>query len=812
MLISYFTSAFRNFRNHSGFAFINLMGLSIGMATFMLIFQYISFERSVNGFHTNLPHLHRILMENEGEIWEETSPGLGALAKEELPEITSYCRIAEGRSLGDGVVALGDSPQNSRSFREQNFAYADQNFFQLFTFEIILGPSDIQLTRNTVALSKSTAQRYFGTENPLGDVLTLHNQFGKTIYTVSSVYADMPQNSDLRYDMVFSLQTLANRSSLNGNDSWARLDGLASQWVKTYLLIQQGIDTKAVESRLTEFLHRVAPESTEAVRIQSLAYQHLPENLNENFPATGNLGFIYLLTAISIIILLIAWFNYVNLSTASSLVRAREVGIRKVVGASRNQLIVQFLGESLILNLVGFLIALALVNLFQGAFNGFIHKDLSFAVFKSDQVGVMGLGFIVLGALASGGYTAFALSSFTPSKTLKGIFTKSAEGHSLRKTLVVLQFTVSTALIASTMALHQQLQFMKNEELGMDISQLMVINGPEIGRDSTIVSRSAGFENGLAQTGFIESFCKTGNVPFEGYSYSTAGITRQNPQPGDDKLSYAMLLVDSRYWETYSIELVAGRVFTEEMGNGSWDTMDKLIANEAAVRLLGFKSNEEAVGQKVNYNNKAFELIGVSADYHHLSLHQPKGPMLFLPRNNGMQYTVKILPAAINGSSVELEQLFKKYFPGNPFDYVFLNDKYQQQYQTEQQYGMLFSIASVLAIFIACLGLFGLATFTAQQRIKEVGIRKVMGASVQQIVVLLSKDFLRLVVLAILIATPLCWYAMNQWLQEFAYRITIRWWIFVISGGIALLISVITISSQAIKSARSNPVKSLRSE
>ncbi len=812
MLKNYLFTALRNLRKNYVFTFINLLGLSLGMAAFILIFQYISFEKSVNGFHTNLPNIYKLITQSQkGNMWDDTAPGLAIIGKQQIGEIKDFCRLALGSNLGDGVVSVGDSPEKAQSFREGNFAYAESNFFDVFTFLLKSGDINALKSPNSVALSESISKKYFGTQNPIGKVVTLNNQFGTTLYTVTAIYADMPENSDLRLDILFSLQTLANKANANGND-WANLDGLNSQWLKTYFILQPEVDPSIVETKAIELKKKLAPENTDTFLLQPLANQHLGKSLSDKMPTTGNLGFIYLLTGISILILVIAWFNYINLSTASALKRAKEVGIRKVAGASKSQLIRQFLGESLTMNVVAFLLALALVNLLQAVYNYFIGKQLSFAVFQQNNLWLIGFGLIVIGSVASGAYTSFALSSFKPSETLKGIFSKSGEGIWLRKTLVVFQFSVSIALIGCTIILQRQLHFLQNKDLGMDLTQLLVMVGPEIGRDETFKNRATGFENELAQFGFVENYCRTASVPVDGYNYSTSGVTKQNPMPGDEKLGYAMMMAGYNYFKTYSIPIAAGKEFTEEVGNRPWSEINQLMANEKAVAQLGFLSNEEAIGQKIIFENKEYELIGVVTDYHHLSVRQAIDPIIFLPKNNGGFYTAKIATQNIQNNVAALNNLYKKYFPGNPFDYYFLNDKYNQLYKTEQQYGTLFTVASTLAIFIACLGLFGLATFTVEQRIKEIGIRKVLGASVFQISKLVSKDFLVLVILSIAIATPLSWYAMKTWLQGFAYQTEITWWIFGIAGIIAVLIALVTVSTQAIKAAMSNPVESLRSE
>ncbi len=813
MLRNYLKITFRNFTKNTSFSVINIGGLSLGIVAFILILQYVGFEKSVNGFHFNLPHLHRMLMQSKsGDIWDTMAPGLPPIAKQQSGQIGEYCRIAEGSSLGEGIVALGDAPSSTKSFRENNFAYVEGNFFSIFTFPVTLGKAGSLREPNTVALSESTAKKYYGSINPLGQILTLNNQFGKTLYTVVMVYADMPQNSDFKYDLTFSIQTLANKANLNGNEAWASLDKVGSQWMRAYLLLQPETNTALLEQQLTKIKNDVNPENQDVIRLQPMANQHLATSLDDPFPTTGSLGFIYLLSGISFLILLIAWFNYINLSTANSLKRAKEVGIRKVSGASRRQLVRQFLGESLIMNLTGFLIALAIVNLIQGPYNYFIGKDLSFAVFKQNNLWVTGLALILTGSLASGAYTSFALSSFKPSQTLKGIFSKSGQGLWLRKILVVFQFSISIALIGCTIILQRQLYYLQNTNLGMELNQLLVINGPEVGKDGTFKDRSAGFDNELMQLGFVENYCRTSCVPIEGYNFGTPGITRVNPMPGDDKIVYSIMLTDYQYFSTYSIPLMAGQIFTEEMGRLKWEEIDKMMINEKAAKELGFASAEEAIGEKVLMEGKEYEVTGVVTDYHHLSLRQAIDPIIFLPRNNGGYYTTKISTQNISANIAALDKLFKKYFPGNPFDYYFLDDKYDEQYKTEQQYGALFSIASGLAIFIACLGLFGLALFTVEQQIKQIGIRKVLGASTSQITTLISKDFVVLVVISLFVATPLSWYGMNKWLQNFAYQTEITWWIFGAAGLIAILIAVATVCSQAIKAALKNPVESLRTE
>ena len=419
---------------------------------------------------------------------------------------------------------------------------------------------------------------------------------------------------------------------------------------------------------------------------------------------------------------------------------------------------------------------------------------------------------MLAGSIASGSYTAFSLASFKPSETLKGAFGKSGKGIWLRKSLVVFQFSISVVLIASTFILYRQLRYMQNKDLGVSLSQLVVMSEPEIRSDTTFRQRTRTFMNALSQQSFVSDYCMSGSVPGVWYNYSGADVTRTNPNPGDEKTNYFFMFIDDRYLPLYHIPLVAGRNYTSEICSKKWNQVDQVMVNEQAMKLLGFESALQAVGQKIIYGKREYEVRGVIKDYHHLSLRQAIDPVIFFPMYNVDFFTARISTEHVQSNMQELEKLYKKSFPGNPFAFFFADEKYNQQYQTEQSYGIIFSLASGLAVFIACLGLFGLATFTVEQRVKEIGIRKVLGASVAQIARLISGDFLLLVVVAIFIAMPFAWYASNQWLQEFAYRTQISWWIFFLAGFAAILIALLTVSSQALKASLSNPVDSLRNE
>ena len=808
MIKNYFTIAKRNLWRNKRYSFINISGLAMGIAAFLLILEYIGFEKSINGFHKNGAHIYRLLNENEkNETSSQVEPGWAPKAKEIFPEIKDYCRFEDG--ICQGVVRReGDK---NEPFREENIGYAEGNFFEFFSFPIKRGQAASFKQSNVTFLSQQAAIKYFGKDDPIGKEMVLFNQFGKTYYTVKGIYT-IPDNSDIKFDMVFSLETLKNPANLNDND-WANLDNLNSSFIYTFFHLNDRVDDKIFENKLATFREEYKKEKDGITfRLQPLDNMHLASSLSDTYPTTGNLKYVYIIGLIALLILAIAWFNYVNLSTANSIKRANEVGVRKVIGASQQSLVFQFLSESLLTNVIGLISAIALLQLLQPLFNNIINKPLSLHYLLNSNVWIMGLALLVIGSLLSGAYTAFSLSSFNPVQTLKGKLIKTAKGAALRKSLVVAQFTISIVLILATTFIYQQLQFMQNKNLGINIEQVLVIRGPEIGRDSTFKNRKAAFMNGIAQQSFVRQYSQSGNVPGNGYNYSTAGFTQPNSKKGDELKSYSITDIDENYMNNFEIAIKAGRNFTAEECAVKASENTKVVLNERAIESLGFTSAADALQTKIQKDGEQLEIIGVVKNYHHLGMQQAIDPIVFYPKKSSAYFSARLTPGNWQVNIEKLETLYKKYFSGNPFEYFFADENFNKQYITEQQYSRLFTTASVWAIIIACLGLFGLTTYTIETRTKEIGIRKIMGASVFTITRLLSKDFLLLVLLAIIIACPLAWWVMSKWLQNFAYRIHIEWWVFALIGVIALAIAFLTVSFQAIKAAIINPVKSLRTE
>ncbi|TDB64163.1 ABC transporter permease [Arundinibacter roseus] len=808
MIQNYLKIAFRNLLRNKVYTFIHVLGLGLGISAFVFILEYVSLEKSVNQFHTNVDRMYRLVnVATDGASWGEVEPGWAALAKERFPEIEDYCRFADG--IASGVM---QKAEGGESFKEESIGYVEGNFFEFFTFPLLKGSAEALKQPNVIFLSESTAAKYFGKTEAPGKTLLLHNQFGKTTFTVGGIYKDMTDLSDIRYDMVLSLETLKSPANTNGND-WVRLDNLDNQYINAFFLVREQANYQELEAKFNTLRNELSQENDGIVfRLQAATNIHLAPSLNDPLLTTGNVKYVYMLAGIALLILLIAWFNYINLSTANALKRANEVGVRKVIGATQAHLIGQFLGESLLTNGLGFCFALMLVGTLQPLFAELIGKQVSLQILGNTPFWMYGLGLLLAGSVLSGLYSAWILSRFKVIETLKGKRTSNSRGIWLRKGLVVGQFVISTSLILATIVIYSQLRHLQTGELGINTEQLLVVSGPQIGKDSTFATRSNAFVQTLAEQSFVQEYATSNVVPSRYYNFRTSGFTQPGSKPKDELKSYAFAVIGDRYLKTYGISIKAGRNFTPQETDVEWNNNSKVMLNERAVAELGFSSPEEAIQTKIKWDERYLEVIGVVADYHHTSLKNSIDPIIFYPQKSAVYYSIRLTPEGMGDKVAKLEKLYKTSFPGNPFDFFFMDENYQKAYYEEQQYGKLFTTASLLAVFIACLGLFGLATYTVESRTKEIGVRKVLGASVSSVVMLLSKDFLALVGVAILIASPVAAYFLNQWLQDFPYRIAMEWWIFVAAAGLALLIAFVTVGFQSVKAGLMNPVDSLRSE
>lgn len=799
--------ALRRLLRDRTFSALNLVGLAVGVAVALLIFEFIAWEWSANRFHAQYENLYRVVeMNRQGEANNYLAPGLGQAVKERLAGVRSVVRIAEG--IGAGVFTTTSS--NPKTFRQERVVFSDGDFFRSLTFPFRAGSNTLDQSQ-TLALSATTAAKLFeSAEKAVGKTLTVSNQFGNTLYTVTGVFADFPANSDLQTDAVLAFSTLNSPANRDGND-WADPATVQSGFSNLFLLLHPQTPPADLERQLTQTLHGLNPDARDlTLRLQPFRELHLAPSFNYPFQTFGSLALVVSLGGIALLVLLIAWVNYVNLSTAQALRKAKEVGVRKVIGARTGQLMGQFLAETALLSAGSVLLGVLLALSTQELFNEFTGKTLSLDVLRQSGFWLGLLGVVVLTTLASGGYVAFVMSNQSPMVALRNPVNIGGRRFTLRHGLVVFQFGISVVFIVATLVMYRQLSFMRNGSLGLDLNQLLVMVGPTVATEEQS-QRNDAFKQELARLPFVRKVAASNNVPGIGYNFGTAGITRPNPAPGDEKKSYKMFIADQNFIDTYGIKLVQGRPFTQEEANASWNNAHRVIVNEKAARQLGFDPKGPVAGQKILWGRE-FEIVGVVKDYHHLSMHQPIEPVLYLPSVSHVYFTVQANTEGLPAKLAALERLYKQTFPGTPFEYFFADEAYDRQFQTERQVGQVFVAASFVAILIACLGIFGLATFAAQQRTKEIGVRKVLGASVGSIVALLSKDFLKLVVIAIAIASPVAGWLMNRWLQDFAYQTDLAWWVFVLAGVLAIGIALLTVSFQSVKAALINPVKSLRAE
>jgi putative ABC transport system permease protein len=809
MFKNYFKIAFRNLWRNKEFTIINIAGLALGIAVFVLIIQYVAFEWNANRYNKNYKSLTRVSVQRkDGAAEYYLPPGFAQPIKQQIPAIENAVRVAD--RIGGGVLSYtGQTEQQNKSFREDYIYYVEGNFLNVFSFPIVSGTASLAEPK-TLALSETISKKIFGTTDAAGKTIMVSNQFGNTLYTVKAVYR-LPETSDINPEVVLSLHTLENAANRDGND-WADPNGTDAGMSNIYLQLKKDADRSKTQKAIQEFLVSVNPESKDdKIFLQPFSELHLAPSFDYPLQTFGSFLLVALFSAVAVLILLIAWVNYINLSTAQALNRAREVGVRKVLGAARMQLAFQYLTETLLLTLTASAVAVLLVAFFQNTFNEFTGKQLSMSILNVGWFWAIGIVLIISGSLLSGGYVSFVLTSFNPISTIRGKLQTSLRGIALRKGLVVFQFTISIVFIIATVTLYRQLQYMKTENLGMKLEQLLVIQGPTVSSEDQ-AAKNVSFKNSLTQLPFVKKQAASNNIPGVGYNFSANGIVKLNaPLKDDEKKSYTMFICDQNFFDTYGIQLLQGRSFTADEAERSWNNIHSIIVNEKAARLLGFDPKENIIGKKVKWGSD-FEIVGLVKDYHHLSLREAIQPTIYLGSVSYSFFTVQTDTRDMQSKISTIRNLFNNTFAGNPFEYFFADERYNQQYESEQKLGSVFVAAAGVAIFIACMGLFGLVAFSARQRIKEIGIRKVLGASIFSITQLLSKDFLLLVAIAFVIASPIAWYGMNKWLQDFAYRINISWWVFLVAGAVALFIALATVSFQAIKAAVANPVKSLRTE
>jgi putative ABC transport system permease protein len=804
MFKNYLKISFRNILRHKGFSFTNILGLSIGMAVCILIMQYVSFENSYDKFHDNFEDIYRVQFNiyKHGELLIECAaavPAVGPAMKDNFPEVEEYCRAFPL----SGIMTSGEI-----SFREERIQAVGPTFNTLLSFPLIKGdPESALVGPNKAVITESTAKRFFGDEEPLGQTITWD---GSIDFEITGICADVPQNSHIKFTVLISHDTL--------REFWGDAVDTAWGWYdyNTYVLLKEGTDYKEFDKKFDEWLFNEKGEEWESrdaryeFPLQPLSSIHLYSDLlQESEPDENGDGIaVKFLTIVALFILVIAWLNYINLSTSKALERAKEVGIRKVSGALKYELIRQFLFESFLINMIALFLSLIFVEISLPYFRSLTGSNITPFLLISSGIWFWLLLIFITGSYFSGLYPAYILSSYKPVKVLKGASSSGSQGSLLRKILVVFQFAVSVALIAGVIIVYNQMSFLKNHELGIDIDQTLVVKGPGVfSSDSTRTSTIETFKQELVSLSYVKSFTASSYVPgveiFWGQGSFSEDQTRE-----DVEVMY-LVGIDQDFIPAYDLKLIAGTNFSSNFK----EDRSEAIVNRAAVKRYGYSIPEDIVGKNIFISRDTLMVRGVIENFNQMSLKTNITPLAFpfLANTVGF-YSIKISSSNVQRSIEQIRELWNELLPGNPFDYFFLDEHFNKQYHKDIQFGNVFGIFTGLAIFIACLGLFALASFSAIQRTKEIGVRKVMGATVHNIVILLAKDFMKLVCLSILIAIPLTYFIMLNWLQGFAYRITISAWTFLLSALLVTLIAVVTISYQTFKTAASNPVDALKYE
>jgi putative ABC transport system permease protein len=769
------------------------MGLTVGLTAFFLIFLYVQFELSYESFNTKADRIYRVVsdIKTPTETINASGPSwaVGAHVKQDFPEIESAIRIT-GASL---LVRKGDI-----KFQEDNSMFADSSFFHIFDFKLLKGnPQTALKDKFSIVLSQTAAKKYFGKADPVGQtVLLTEDGFNAT---VTGLMKDMPENCQIQADMLVSMSTLTDQFNKGLDDQWGNYGN------RTFILMKPGTNAKALEAKFPAFLQRRNGDEMKQLQMYPTLFLEPLRNVylysTRDGSKTGSITNVYIFIIIAVFILLIACFNFVNLTTARSVERAKEVGIRKVVGAARTQLARQFIGESIIICLIAFVLSVLFSALLLSLFNQLAGKTISHNIFLQPQyILILFLISIGIGILA-GFYPALVLSSFQPIIVLKGRFTTSTKGILLRKGLVVAQFTISIALIISTIVVYNQMNYMRSQDLGFNKEQKLIIDTH--GDSSKLV-----FKQAVSSLPGVISTCMAGSVPGGGNPGAYSQI--ENIKGDMQIANLDLYFVDFDYIPQYKMKMLAGRAFSRDFQT---DTTQSMIVNEAAMKMFGYTSPQQIIGKKFDQWGRKGVIIGVVKDFHFRSLQEVIKPLSIRIEPNGCDLvSINISSKNIPSTISAIENKWKALIPHRPFSYYFLDEFFDKQYRAEDRFGSLFLNFAILAIFISCLGLLGLASYSTMQRVKEIGIRKVMGASVSNILNLLSKEFIRLVAISFFIAAPIAWYFMHEWLQGFAYRTAVQWWVFVLAGISALAIAIITISFQAIKAAVANPVESLRTE
>ena len=824
MVSDYLKIAWRNILKNKVFAMINIFGLALGLAACILIMQYVRFEWSYDRFHKHADRTYRVILEGPQTASAANHPGVGPALKDNFPEVAAYARMVHQSIIfGDNMaISYEDEQGNVKMFNENRLYDVDTSFLTMFSFPFLYGdPAKAFPNTGSIVISEAVSKKFFGAENPLGKRLLI---FGRFPFTVSAVFKDVPENSHLKFDVLLSTW-MRNRAGFEMG-SWPEF--------YTYIQLTPQADPQQLEAKLAGFLQQYLAdrkgEKRDALRLrlQPITDIHLrsPHLVKERV-AHGSARTVYFLTVIALLIVVIAGINYINLSTAKAIERAQEVGLRKVVGASRQQLIAQFLCESALVNLLAVALSLIIMAAAFPHFNALTGKNIGTTLFDviladGPQFWLALAAVLVLGPIFTGLYPALVLSSYRVASALRGKFYRSRSGMAIRQVLVGSQFVISIALIAGTIIVFRQVSFMRNQELGYEKDQLLVIKTPFV-VDTLFHQKLEAFKTALKSNPDIRYMTPSNEVP--GKMISQVNFIR-NREEGAEDLSIAYhLYISTDFIHTYGLDLLAGRNFREDEDAPSPHELVTqpipIIVNEKVTEVLGYQSPTAAVHQLINFGWGAHddwvgEIVGVVSNHHQRSLREGYDPILFFhvsrptPHLSGQYITINLSMQHPAETVAFIEDQYQRAFPGNVFEYFFLDHYFDRQYAADQQFGKVFGLFSALALFVACLGLFGLSSFMIAQRTQEMAVRKVLGATISSMVALFSKDFACLIAIANVVALPVVYVLVQQWLDSFAFRINIGWLALTVPAAILLIISLTTVAVQTLRLARTDMVKSLQ--
>ncbi len=798
------------------FSFINILGLAVGMAACLIILQYVFFEVGYDRFHPSGENIYRVVTQthSKGETSDPSSYTYHAMAPalaDEFKEVEAFSRFHV--DWGGSVVTYEQPAGTIERFKEDEIIYVDHTFFSMFNFPATAGDPNTFLSEpNSILLTEKMVEKYYGSADydAIGKTLQLNGGWAEGDFLITGILQDIPENSQFKFDFVVSMEKLLQSNQYQQSDGWGWSN------FNIYVLLNPNVDVESFEAKLPQLVEKyrgenLADNNQESILSLEPFYDiHLYSAVNDDVDVLdkSNSDNVYFFALIAVFILLIAWVNYINLSTARSVERAKEVGVKKSMGANRKQLIAQFLSESVLVNLIALALAVFLAFLALPVLRDLTGKSLTLNIFNESSAATILIATFGLGTLLSGLYPAFVLSSHRAISVLRGKYSGSSSGLLLRKGLVVFQFACSMVLIAGTFAVYSQIKYMQSQKLGLNIDQVLVVEGPSIiGSGDEFRASLNSFKTELLREPAIQHVASSTNVPGGGFNWGTE-MRRDGTDRSENK-SGNVSWIDKDFIDTYQLELISGQDYQElspEGGNG-------VIINEKAVEVFGLGDPQEALTHNLIVSGDTIRVRGVMKNYHWNSLQSDFVPVLLAPtRGTTNKFSVKLQSDDLQQTIAAVEKWYKEIFPGNPFTYYFADDFFNKQYQADNQFGQIFGVFASLAILVACLGLFGLASFTAVQRTKEIGVRKVLGASVFSVLLLLSKYFLILIAVAAVVATPLIYFGLDSWLDNYAFRIAIGLELFALPALALMAIAILTVSYHSLSAARLSPARSLRSE